>query len=108
MHERLGLAPTASSVALEIDLGRGRRGDWRRYAVREMAMPSPHSTVPWLQRQLLPAAVMEPSQDEPALRDRVIDGALVLVAAVLGGALFASSWAARDAWSRRGWRRRGG
>src|SRR6185437_378231 len=64
-----------------------------------MAMPSPHSAVPWLQRQLLPTAVMEPSQDEPAARDRVIDGALVLVAAALGGVMLASSWAARDAWS---------
>jgi signal transduction histidine kinase len=42
---------------------------------------------------------MEPSQDEPAARDRVIDGALVLVAAALGGVMLASSWAARDAWS---------
>ena len=39
------------------------------------------------------------SQDEPAARDRVIDGALVLVAAVLGAVSLASSWAARDAWS---------
>jgi signal transduction histidine kinase len=62
-------------------------------------MPSPHSAVPWLQRQLLPTAVMEPSQDESAVRDRVIDGAVVLVAAVLGAAALASSWAARDAWS---------
>jgi signal transduction histidine kinase len=62
-------------------------------------MPSPHSTVPWLQRQLLPTAVMEPSQDESAARDRVIDGALVVVAAAVGGVLLASSWAARDAWS---------
>jgi signal transduction histidine kinase len=62
-----------------------------------MATPSPHSTVPWLQRQLLPTAVMERSQDEPAARDRVVDGGLVLVAAVLGGVLLASSWAARDA-----------
>jgi len=62
-------------------------------------MPSPHSAVPWLQRQLLPTAVMEPSQDESAARDRVIDGALVLVAAALGAVSLASSWAARDAWS---------
>ena len=62
-------------------------------------MPSPHSAVPWLQRQLLPTAVMEPSQDEPAARDRVIDGALVLVAAALGAVTLASSWAARDPWS---------
>ena len=33
-------------------------------------MPSPNSAVPWLQRQLLPRAVIEPSQDEPAARDR--------------------------------------
>jgi signal transduction histidine kinase len=33
------------------------------------------------------------------LRDRVIDGALVLVAAVLGGVSLASGWAGRDAWS---------
>src|SRR5689334_15904182 len=64
-----------------------------------MAMPSPHSAVPWLQRQLLPTAVMEPSQDEPAARDRVIDGALVLVAAALGAVTLASTWAGRDAWS---------
>jgi signal transduction histidine kinase len=62
-------------------------------------MPSPHSAVPWLQRQLLPTAVIEPSQDEPAARDRVIDGALVLVAAALGAVTLASSWAGRDAWS---------
>ena len=62
-------------------------------------MPSPHSAVPWLQRQLLPAALTEPSQDESAARDRVIDGALVLVAAVLGGVSLASSSAGRDAWS---------
>src|SRR6185312_6495215 len=64
-----------------------------------MAMPSPHSAVPWLQRQLLPTALIEPSQDESAARDRVIDGALVLVAAVLGGVSLASSSAGRDAWS---------
>jgi signal transduction histidine kinase len=64
-----------------------------------MATPSPHSAVPWLQRQLLPSAVMEPSQDEPAARDRVIDGALVLVAAALGAVTLASTWAGRDAWS---------
>jgi signal transduction histidine kinase len=64
-----------------------------------MEMPSPHSAVPWLQRQLLPTAVMEPSEDGPAVRDRVIDGALVLVAAALGTVTLASSWAARDAWS---------
>src|SRR4051794_22119404 len=64
-----------------------------------MAMPSPHSAVPWLQRQLLPTAVIEPSQDEPVARDRVIDGALVVVAAALGAAALASSWATRDAWS---------
>lgn len=91
-------ASLQSSVALEIDLGRGRRGNWQRYAVREMAMPSPHSAVPWLQGQLLPTAVMESSQDEPAMRGRVIDGALVLVAAVLGAVSLASGWAARDAW----------
>jgi signal transduction histidine kinase len=62
-------------------------------------MPSPRSAVPWLQRQLLPTAVMEPSQDEPAARDRVIDGALVLVAAALGAVTLASTWAGRDAWS---------
>ena len=62
-------------------------------------MSWPHSTVPWLQRQLLPTAVMEPSQDESAVRDRVIDGVLVLVAAVLGAVSLASSWAGRDAWS---------
>jgi len=62
-------------------------------------MPLPHSAVPWLQRQLLPTAVMEPSEDGPAVRDRVIDGALVLVAAALGAVTLASSWAARDAWS---------
>ncbi len=62
-------------------------------------MPSPHAAVPWLQRQLLPTAVIEPSPDGPAARNRVIDGALVLMAAVLGGASLASSWAARDAWS---------
>ena len=62
-------------------------------------MPSPHSAVPWLQRQLLPTAVMEPSQDQRAARDRVIDGALVVVAAVLGGVLLASSSEVRDAWS---------
>src|SRR3954454_1279140 len=63
-----------------------------------MAMPSPYSAVPWLQRQLLPTAVMEP-QDEPTARDRVIDGALVVVAAALGAVSLASSWAGRDAWS---------
>ena len=62
-------------------------------------MPSPHSAVPWLQRQLLPAALIEPSEDEPAARDRAIDGALVVVTAALGAAALASSWAARDAWS---------
>jgi len=71
----------------------------QRYDVPEMTMPSPHSAVPWLQRQLLPSAVMEPSQDEPAARDRVVDGALVAVAAALGALMLASSWAARDAWS---------
>jgi hypothetical protein len=64
-----------------------------------MAIRWPHSTVPWLQRQLLPTAVTESSQDEPAARDRVIDGALVLVAFVLGGVTLASSSSARDAWS---------
>jgi len=62
-------------------------------------MPSPHSAVPWLQRQLLPTAVIEPSHDEPAARDRVIDGALVLVAAGLGAVMLASSWSVREAWS---------
>ena len=62
-----------------------RRGNLQRYAVPEMAVSWPHSTVPWLQRQLLPTAVMEPSEDESAVRDRVIDGVLVVVAAVLGG-----------------------
>lgn len=62
-------------------------------------MPSPQSAVPWLQRQLLPAALVEPSQDEPATRDRVIDGALVVVTAALGAATLSSSWNARDAWS---------
>jgi signal transduction histidine kinase len=62
-------------------------------------MPSPHSAVPWLQRQLLPTAVIEPSQDEPAARDRVVDGALVLVAGALGAVSLSSTWAARDAWS---------
>jgi len=62
-------------------------------------MPSPHSAVPWLQRQLLPTAVIEPSQDEPAARDRVLDGALVLVAGALGAVSLSSTWAARDAWS---------
>ncbi len=62
-------------------------------------MSWPHSTVPWLQRQLLPTAVMEPSQDESAVRDRVIDGVLVLLAAVLGAVSLASVWAGRDAWS---------
>ena len=57
-------------------------------------MPWPHFAVPWLQRQLLPTAVMEPSQDESAARDRVIDGVLVLVAAALGAVSLASSWAA--------------
>ena len=61
-------------------------------------MSWPHSTVPWLQRQLLPTAVMEPSQDESAVRDRVIDGVLVLVAAVLGAMSLASGWAGGDAW----------
>jgi signal transduction histidine kinase len=63
-----------------------------------MATLSPHSAVPWLQRQLLPTAVMEPSEDESAMRDRVIDGALVLVAAVLGAVSLASGSAGRDAW----------
>ena len=76
-----------------------RRGNLQRYAVPEMAVSWPHSTVPWLQRQLLPTAVMEPSQDEPAVRDRVIDGVLVVVAAALGAVSLASSWAGRDAWS---------
>ena len=62
-------------------------------------MPSPHSTVPWWQRQLLPTVVMEPSRDQTAARDHVIDGAVVLVAAVLGVVMLASSWAGRDAWS---------
>jgi signal transduction histidine kinase len=62
-------------------------------------MPSPHSAVPWLQRQLLPAALIEPSEDEPGARDRAIDGALVVLTAALGAAALASSWAARDAWS---------
>jgi signal transduction histidine kinase len=70
-----------------------------RYAGREMAMPSPHSAVPWLQRQLLPAAFIEPSQAQPATRDRFIDGALVVVTAALGAAALASSWDARDAGS---------
>jgi signal transduction histidine kinase len=63
-----------------------------------MAVSWPHSTVPWLQRQLLPTAVMEP-RDEPTARDRVIDGVLVVVAAALGAVSLASSWAGRDAWS---------
>lgn len=62
-------------------------------------MSWPHFAVPWLQRQLLPTAVMEPSQDESAVRDRVIDGVLVLLAAVLGAVSLASAWAGRDAWS---------
>jgi signal transduction histidine kinase len=62
-------------------------------------MPSPYSAVPWLQRQLLPAALIESSEDEPGARDRVIDGALVVVAAALGAVSLASSWAGRDAWS---------
>ena len=78
-------ASARSSVAVEIDLKSRRRGNLQRYAVPEMAVSWPHSTVPWLQRQLLPTAVMEPSEDESAVRDRVIDGVLVLVAAVLGG-----------------------
>src|SRR5262249_60313881 len=64
-----------------------------------MAVSWPHSTVPWLQRQLLPTAAMEPSQDESAVRDRVIDGVVVVVAAVLGAVSLASVWAGRDAWS---------
>jgi hypothetical protein len=51
-----------------------RRGNLQRYAVPEMAVSWPHSAVPWLQRQLLPTAGMEPSEDESAVRDRVIDG----------------------------------